>query len=201
VFFFPAATHVEKKGSFTQTQRLLQWRHKALSRQVIAKANCQFFFELGKRIKQRLAGSTDERDRPLLDLTWDYPTDEHGDPDGEAVLAEYNGYHLTGPDAAQPVSSFTELRADGSTAAAAGSTPGCTRTASTWRPPEAHGGTGRPSRNGAGVAGRSADSLQPASADPDGKPWSERKKLIWWDEQQGLWVGDDVPTSWRTGAG
>ena len=32
-----------------------------------------------------------------------------------------------------------------------------------------------------------------ASADPDGKPWSERKRLVWWDEQQGRWVGDDVP--------
>jgi anaerobic selenocysteine-containing dehydrogenase len=30
VFFFPAATHVEKAGSFTQTQRLVQWRHKAV---------------------------------------------------------------------------------------------------------------------------------------------------------------------------
>src|SRR3712207_4107148 len=26
VFFMPAATHVEKEGTFTQTQRLLQWR-------------------------------------------------------------------------------------------------------------------------------------------------------------------------------
>ena len=32
-----------------------------------------------------------------------------------------------------------------------------------------------------------------ASADPDGKPWSERKKLIWWDEQQKRWLGADVP--------
>jgi formate dehydrogenase major subunit len=32
-----------------------------------------------------------------------------------------------------------------------------------------------------------------ASADPDGKPWSDRKKYVWWDEQQGRWVGDDVP--------
>jgi formate dehydrogenase major subunit len=32
-----------------------------------------------------------------------------------------------------------------------------------------------------------------ASADPDGKPWSERKKLIWWDADAGKWVGDDVP--------
>ena len=32
-----------------------------------------------------------------------------------------------------------------------------------------------------------------ASADPDGKPWSERKKYVWWDEATGRWVGDDVP--------
>ena len=117
VFFFPAATHVEKAGSFTQTQRLLQWRHKAVEPPGDCQSELQFFYELGKRIKARVAGSTDERDRPLLDLTWDYPTDEHGDLDGEAVLAEVNGYHLTGPDAGKPLSSFTELRADGSTAA------------------------------------------------------------------------------------
>jgi formate dehydrogenase major subunit len=31
------------------------------------------------------------------------------------------------------------------------------------------------------------------SADPGGKPWSERKKLIWWDEDQHKWVGPDQP--------
>ncbi|HEY8132768.1 MAG TPA: molybdopterin dinucleotide binding domain-containing protein, partial [Thermoanaerobaculia bacterium] len=31
------------------------------------------------------------------------------------------------------------------------------------------------------------------SAAPDGKPWSERKKLIWWDDAKGEWTGDDVP--------
>jgi formate dehydrogenase major subunit len=30
-----------------------------------------------------------------------------------------------------------------------------------------------------------------ASADPDGHPWSERKKWIWWDGQK--WTGHDVP--------
>jgi formate dehydrogenase major subunit len=29
VFFLPAANHTEKDGSFTNTQRLLQWHHKA----------------------------------------------------------------------------------------------------------------------------------------------------------------------------
>ena len=30
VFFFPAAAHTEKDGTFTNTQRLLQWHHKAI---------------------------------------------------------------------------------------------------------------------------------------------------------------------------
>ena len=32
-----------------------------------------------------------------------------------------------------------------------------------------------------------------ASADPDGKPWSERKRYLWWDADQQRWVGPDVP--------
>jgi formate dehydrogenase major subunit len=195
VFFFPAATHVEKAGTFTQTQRLIQWRHKAVEPPGQCQSECEFFYELGKRIRARLAGSTDERDRPLLDLTWDYPTDEHGEIDGEGVLAEYNGRHLTGPDAGKPVSSFTELRADGSTAA------GCWIYAGVFangvnqaarRVP--HGGTG-PSQSEWGWAWPADRRIlyNRASADPDGQPWSERKRYIWWDSEQQRWVGDDVP--------
>jgi formate dehydrogenase major subunit len=32
-----------------------------------------------------------------------------------------------------------------------------------------------------------------ASADADGKPWSERKAYVWWDEAQQKWTGHDVP--------
>jgi formate dehydrogenase major subunit len=32
-----------------------------------------------------------------------------------------------------------------------------------------------------------------ASADPDGKPWSERKKLVWWDAGKKEWTGYDIP--------
>jgi len=32
-----------------------------------------------------------------------------------------------------------------------------------------------------------------ASADPEGKPWSERKALVWWDPDSGKWTGHDVP--------
>jgi formate dehydrogenase major subunit len=32
-----------------------------------------------------------------------------------------------------------------------------------------------------------------ASADPDGNPWSERKRLVWWDAEQKKWTGTDTP--------
>jgi formate dehydrogenase major subunit len=32
-----------------------------------------------------------------------------------------------------------------------------------------------------------------ASADPSGKPWSERTKYLWWDEKQRQWTGYDIP--------
>src|SRR5699024_6835557 len=115
VFFFPAATHVEKSGTFTQTQRMLQWHHQAVQPPGDAQSELEFFHELGVRIRQRLAGSTDERDRPLLDLTWDYPKDEHGETDAAAVLREINGYHLTGERAGQLLDKFADMRADGST--------------------------------------------------------------------------------------
>lgn len=39
--------------------------------------------------------------------------------------------------------------------------------------------------------------LQPiynrASADLEGRPWSDRKKLVWWDENKRRWTGNDVP--------
>jgi formate dehydrogenase major subunit len=32
-----------------------------------------------------------------------------------------------------------------------------------------------------------------ASADPEGRPWSERKKYVWWDSAESRWTGYDVP--------
>ncbi|HEX5144460.1 MAG TPA: molybdopterin dinucleotide binding domain-containing protein, partial [Mycobacterium sp.] len=195
VFFFPAATHVEKAGTFTQTQRLVQWRHQAVEPPGDCQSELAFFIELGRRIRERLAGSTDPRDRPLLDLTWDYPVDEHGEPDGEAVLAEINGYHLSGDQAGQTVSGFGELRADGSTASGcwiyAGVHVGGVNKAARRVP---HGGDS-PSQSEWGWAWPADRRIlyNRASADPEGKPWSERKRYVWWDPAQGRWVGDDVP--------
>ncbi len=195
VFFMPAATHVEKSGTFTQTQRMLQWRHQAVTPPGQAQSELDFFYELGRRMRERVAGSTDERDRPLLDLTWDYPQDDHGEVDGEAVLREINGYHLTGDKAGELLSSFTEMRPDGSTSG------GCWIYTGVFA-----GGVNRSANR---VPRDQQDEVAAdwgwawpmnrrilynrASADPQGRPWSERKKYVWWDEEAGRWVGKDVP--------
>jgi formate dehydrogenase major subunit len=112
VFFLPAAAHVEKDGSFTNTQRMLQWHHTAVEPTGDQRSELWFFYHLGRIIREKLAGSTDERDRPVLDLTWDYPT--HGpttEPSADAVLAEIGGWDADGT----PLSSYTQLKTDGST--------------------------------------------------------------------------------------
>ncbi|APT93746.1 formate dehydrogenase [Corynebacterium phocae] len=190
VFLMPAATHVEKAGTFTQTQRMLQWRFQALNPPEDATSEAWFFYELGKRIKARLADSDDPRDKPIQAMTWDYAVDEHGDPDSEDILREINGYHLEGPKKGQLLSSFTEMKADGSTMG------GCWIYTGVFAGGINHAATKKPG---------SADEwgwvwpanrrilYNRASAKPDGTPWSERKKYIWWDAEAGRWTGQDVP--------
>ena len=192
VFFLPAAAHTEKSGSFTNTQRMLQWHHEAVPPAGDARSDLWFTYHLGRRIREKLAASTDDRDRPVLDLTWDYPV--HGpldEPSAEAVLAEINGWDAQG----QPLSGFAQLKDDGSTAcgcwiysgARAG---GVNQTAR--RKPGSEQSWVAPEWGWAWPANRRI-LYNRASADPDGQPWSERKAYVWWDPEAGKWTGHDVP--------
>jgi formate dehydrogenase major subunit len=192
VFFLPAAAHTEKDGSFTNTQRLLQWHHKAVEPAGDARSDLWFYYHLGRIIRQKLAGSTDPRDRPLLDLTWHYPTEgAHDDPSAEAVLAEVNGFDAEG----QPLSSFTQLKDDGSTRC------GCWIYSGVYADGVNQAARRKPGREQSWVAPEWAWAwpanrrilYSRASADPDGNPWSERKAYVWWDADQGKWTGHDVP--------
>ena len=45
------------------------------SREGDARSDLWFMYHLGRRIQEKLAASTDPMDRPVLDLTWDYPVE------------------------------------------------------------------------------------------------------------------------------
>ena len=193
VFFLPAAAHTEKDGSFTNTQRMLQWHHKAVEPSGDARSDLWFYFHLGRIIRGKLRaapGTPSDRDRPVLDLTWDYPTKGPlNEPSAEAVLAEING---SGPDG--PLSSYTEMRPDGSTSGGcwiytgvyAGGVNQAARRKPAWEQSWV-----APEWGWAWPANRRI-LYNRASADPEGRPWSERKRYVWWDEHEGKWVGHDV---------
>ena len=192
VFFMPAAAHIEKDGTFTNTQRMLQWHEKAQEPAGDARSELWFAYHLGRIIREKLAGSDDEMDLPVLDLTWDYPlVGEHQEPDAEAVLREINGWDADG----EPLTTYTELAADGSTAC------GCWIYCGVYADGVNQSARRRPHGEQSWVApewGWAWPSnrrilYNRASADPDGKPWSERKALVWWDEDEGRWTGHDVP--------
>jgi formate dehydrogenase major subunit len=192
VFFLPAAAHTEKDGSFTNTQRMLQWHHTAVEPAGDARSDLWFVYHLGRRIRTKLASSTDDMDRPLLNLTWDYPElGSLAEPDADAVLAEINGWDASG----QPLSSYTQLKADGSTRCGCwiycGVRAGGVNQAARRKPGQEQSWVA-PEWGWAWPANR-RQLYNRASADPDGRPWSDRKALVWWDSEQGRWTGHDVP--------
>jgi formate dehydrogenase major subunit len=192
VFFFPAAAHTEKNGSFTNTQRMLQWHHMAIEPKGDARSELWFMYHLGRIIREKLAGSTDEMDRPILDLTWDYPVEGSiAEPSAEAVLAEINGWDAEG----QPLASYEQLNADGSTAC------GCWIYCGVYADGVNQAARRKPASEQNWIANEWGWAwpanrrvlYNRASADPDGKPWSERKALVWWDDEKAMWAGHDIP--------
>jgi formate dehydrogenase major subunit len=122
------------------------------------------------------------------------PQHNEGEPDGLKILREINGYYTGDPS--KHVGGFADLKDDGSTTCASWiysgvfPAPGQNRSANRKSdPPDAPGGA----QLGWGYTWPANRRVMynRASADLQGKPWSERKKYIWWDGQK--WTGYDVP--------
>lgn len=227
VFLFPAAGHAEKAGAFTQTQRMLQWRQKAVDPPGDARSEAWFMHQLALRLIAKAKQSTDPLDEPLRALDWWYPEDQLGDPEMAAVLAEINGWETleekenaqrptpnaqcpTEEDASRggvvfgidregkphhgaQIDGYPRLKADGSTAC------GCWIYSGVLGPDGINKANSRDSKSYLGHGwgfvwpGDRRIIYNRASAAPDGTPWSEQKKLVWWEPVQRKWTGIDQP--------
>lgn len=191
VFLFPAAGSAEKEGSYTNTQRLVQFREKAIDPPGDARSELWFVYHLGRRLKKKAALDQTSRNAPINALEWNYAT--HGakaEPNVEEVVREINGVHV---EDGKLITSYKDLKSDGSTA--------CGCWIYTGIMPERGVNRSR-KREAKGLLGHGWGFSWPndcrilynrASARPDGKPWSEKKALVWWDEGKGEWTGHDRP--------
>jgi formate dehydrogenase major subunit len=191
VFLMPAAGHVEKEGTFTNTQRLLQWREKAVDPPGDARSENWFMYHLWRRVAEKAKLDPSPRNAGLLALTMKYTLEgDHREPSSPEILQEINGWTVADH---KLVSGFGELKADGSSVCGcwiySGVFPSEGRNRANERAPKDEYGHGW---GWAWPADRRVI-YNRASARPDGSPWSERKKLVWWDEAAKKWTGKDVP--------
>jgi len=207
VIMLPAAGPLEKEGSFTNTHRLIQWKHKMIEPMGDAHSDGWYIVQIGKRLKKLYADSAAAKDLPIRHLVWDYDDPDNPDEfDHIKVLKEINGYDTT---TGAPVSGFGALKDDGTTAC------GCWIYAGVY-PEEGvnkadarlRAAPNRPDGWTEAKADGSADYLHlgwgfawpanrriiynRAAADPAGRPWS-KVPLVWWDAAEGKWAGVDVP--------
>ena len=216
VFFLPAAPAAEKDGSLTNTMRLIQWHEKAVTPPGDVTSDAEFFCSLAQRLQKLYAGSTKNRDKGFLGANFKYG-DNPREPDMQLVLREINGFateEIADKDGkvvykkGQPLNTFAHMTDDGKTAGGCWIYTGVIvegpdgkllnkangRKPADEKDPLGHGWAFAWPANRRILYNR-------AAADLAGKPWSERKKLIWWDpsvpgaepDKKGKWVGLDVP--------
>jgi formate dehydrogenase major subunit len=152
------------------------------------------------------ANSTEPRDMGFKNLTWDFdpnptqavagePQQTEGEPDGLKILREINGYYTDDPT--RHIAGFGDLKDDGSTTAASwiycGVFPAPDQNRAANRKADPPGTRGAQLGWGYSWPANRRIMYNRCSADLQGRPWSERKKWVWWDNGQAKWVGLDVP--------
>ena len=184
--------HAEKDGCFTNTQRLLQWHDKAVDPPGDARSDAGSSTTSAASEgegRERSAAAPCRARRAHVGLSDHGP---HQEPDIAEVLREINGWRVDTDDR----SLFRLRRAcqpTGRRRAAAGFIRACIQ------PPiaiaRARAQPRGPYGHGWGFAWPSDRRIlyNRASARPDGSPWSERKKLVWWDDAAQEWTGLDTP--------
>jgi formate dehydrogenase major subunit len=213
VFLLPALDAMEKVGSIVTSGRRIQWRPRVALGPGQAQSDVWILDRLAQAIKKIYQSSPETRDLPIRDLTWFYG--EGTDPDPEIVAREISGYAIDDvKDASGAVilAKGALLPAFATIASAANYDAiacGNWLYAGYFAPADDGRGIWQPAARRRGQKDPGNLGLFPywgftwpanrhilynrASARPDGSPWVESKKLIWWDAAQKKWVGYDVP--------
>lgn len=209
ILLFPSAMVGEIDGTFTNTQRLLQFHEKAADPPGDARDDAWFTHQLALRLKKLYANSANPRDEGFKNLLWDFDYDQghypqntriQGSPDPMKINKELNGYETASK---KLLPGFAALKDDGSTTCASWIYSGMYPAENDYKPASRKTeGDGSMANLGWGFSWPANRRVMynRASARPDGQPWSERKKWIWWDTAQKRWVGLDTPDFYLTKA-
>ena len=203
VFFLPAAVVAEMEGTFTNTQRLVQAHDKAADPPDDARSDLWFTYHLGKRVFALYQDSTQDRDWGIKNLTWGYEPDAKeieawrikDEPSAYKVMKEINGY--TWADK-KPLTTFANLKEDGTTACGAWIYTGIIPEEGKNRAQDRKGDAYVSPNWGFAWPANRHIMYSRASADAQGKPWSEKKKFTYWDADKKTWAnafGDGIDFS------
>jgi formate dehydrogenase-N alpha subunit len=191
VFLLPAASSYEKEGSVSNSSRWMQYRWKAIDPKGESLADLEIIHMLVKNIKGLYKNESSAAAKQINALYWNYGEGHH--PDIDLVAREINGYDLT---TGQLLKGFGDLKDDGTTSSGnwiySGFYPEEGKNRSKNRDNKDTGGGNFLNWAYAWPANRRI-LYNRASADPSGKPWSDKKAVIWWDESQKKWTGNDIP--------
>ena len=184
VFYLPATQVAELEGTFTNTQRMLQFHHKAAEAPGDCRSDTLFSYDLGKRLKKLYANSTLPRDEGFKNLVWDYEHEDEaerkkGEPSARKILKEINGFFTDDPN--RHCVGFGDLKDDGSTTCASWIYSGVYPARREASRRQAHARPARQTRCavelGLGMAGEPARNVQPRVRRPR-REAMERKEEV-----------------------
>ncbi len=186
MLFLPATHWIEKDGSFTNSGRWAQWKHAALRASGEAKDDNWILGNMFLQLRDLYRSEGGAFPDPVLNLAWPYSNPAN--PGLEELAREVNGVDLT---AKRQVSSFIELRDDGTTSAGNWIYAGSFTDLGNQMDRR---GTDDPT--GLGFFHNWTWSwplnrrilYNRASADANGQPWDPTRPGIRWDGSK--WVGD-----------
>lgn len=196
VFFLPACGSYEKEGTVTNSGRWMQYRWQAIQPKGDSKGDLEIIHVLARKLKELYKNDSSPVAEPFNALSWNFG--EHDHPDIDLIQREINGFDSkTG----KLIPGFGKLMDDGSTVCGnwiyCGFYPDEGKNLSKARDNKDTGMNNFLNWSFAWPMNRRI-LYNRCSTDYNGKPWSDDKKVIWWDQAKKEWTGYDVPDFTKT---